>query len=121
MDNNMNSILSLLMIGVGFINGLVWGSVIKTIDNHKIKEQLHSERVSRIEAELENENLELKIQLLEDVLEEKERKLQKIEAVLNNKLPPPSTPIARLTQVMDEEDESPLITPTTPSVLSNMD
>ena len=118
MDNNMNSMLSLIMITIGFVNGFVWANLLKAIDLNKAKQEAHTERVSRIEAEIYVEELELKNKLLKDVIAEQEEKLKAIQKIVS--LPAPSTPLARCTQVTEGE-ESPIVTPKTPSVLSNTD
>lgn len=117
MDNNMTAIVSVIMIGLGFLNGMI---VTTLLDKHEIIE-LHA-RVEK--AEEENKRLQKKIKNLEEDLEDeqedKEDLLNQLKGLLSKhmNLPPPTGPLQRSQACSDEMEEGEHF-PTSPDVYPN--
>lgn len=97
-QNSMNAIISIVMIGVGFVSGIGWSNIFKLQQISDLQQQLYAEKCLKdsyqkcVEA-LENQNKQLK-----GVLVDNEEKLEAIKIIANISThlpPPPNTPLAR--------------------------
>lgn len=99
MENSMNSILTLLGIGIGFINGMFWGKLLKLKEINDLQQQLYAQKCLNDDylemiAELEEKN-----ESLSKLIENTEEKLESIRSITLT-LPPPSSPLARSQPVL---------------------
>lgn len=108
MDNNsVNAIISIIMILIGFTNGLFWGNLVKLLEINNLNEVIHLEKSLRKDFEELNEELEIANKRLQDKLEDTENKLYSIKRLVSlPPLPPPSTPLARSTPQFAEGDDT---------------
>lgn len=99
MDNNgVTAMISILMILIGFTNGLFWGNIMKYIELNNLNEILQMEKSIRKDYEELNEELELANKKLQDKLEDTENKLYSVKRLVTlPPLPPPSSPLERST------------------------
>ncbi len=109
----MNAILSIIMIGVGFVNGLGWGNLFRLQQIAQLQERLSAEKslnddyLELIE-DLKNQNERLK-----EKIADSEEKLQAIKLVVNipTCLPPPNTPLLRSEPVLRSSSNNSDLTP----------
>ncbi len=95
MENSMNAILSIIMIGVGFVNGMGWSNLFKLQQINELQHQLYAEKSL-------NDSYQELVEELEDKNKRLEEKLEAIKslATLSNNLPPPNTPLLRSQPVL---------------------
>jgi hypothetical protein len=113
MDNSMIAVVSTIMIGLGFLNGMM---VTTLLDKYQLSE-MHT-RTEKVEQE--NNRLQRKISFLEDELEderaEKEELLQKLNSVVRqfSRLPPPDGPLHRSQACSEANSSDEFTCPTSP-------
>jgi len=107
MDNNgVTAMISVIMILIGFTNGLFWGNILKYIELSNLNEVVQLEKSIRKDYEELTEELELANKQLQDKLEDTENKLYSIKRLVSlPPLPPPSTPLKRSTPQFSDTDE----------------
>ena len=105
MDNNMTAIISVIMIGLGFVNGMIVSTLldraeVSTLNCQLLKEQQKSSSLQDTIDDLEDELIELKA--------EKERILRSLTAIVTESrgLPRPEGPLHRSEVEFDSEDET---------------
>lgn len=95
MDNNMTAIVSLIMIGLGFLNGMIISTLFDKIQVGEISQMLSKER--------------RKVEYLENKIEEMEEELQYAKNADNFikpriRIPPPDTTLERSKMVSSDDD-----------------
>lgn len=87
MENTMNSILTLFGIGIGFVNGLFWGKLLKLKEVNDLQQLLYAQKCLNDDYLELIKELEQKNEELSEVIATHE---EKIERIRNITLPPPS-------------------------------
>jgi hypothetical protein len=112
MDNNMTAIVSVLMIGVGFINGMIMSTLLDKSEADELHRQLLKERQK-------SASLQGTIEDLEEAVETLERDNAQIIRVLSTivdrsrGLAPPEGPLDRSSAELGPQDEE-FCCPTSP-------
>ena len=116
MDNNgMTAIISAIMIGLGFINGMIVSTLLDKAEVCTLHCQLLKEKQKT--AQLENTIGDLEDEM-EDLKAEKDRIIRSLTALVAEAqpLPPPGGPLTRSVVESDSEDEE-FECPISPDVL----
>jgi hypothetical protein len=105
MDNNMTAIISVIMIGLGFVNGMIVSTLldkaeVSTLNCQLLREKQKSTNLQDTIDDLEDELVELKA--------EKEQILRSLTEIVHRSryLPPPQGPLERSTVEPESEDET---------------
>lgn len=119
MDNNMTAIISLIMIGLGFLNGMIVATLLDKYEIEKINRRL----MKVLDAKFETE------QQLDDVREELEKERHEKDQILtrmisiirqNMRLPPPEGPLTRSQAISDtDSDDDDFPNPASPDPVVN--
>lgn len=106
MDNNMTAIVSIIMIGLGFVNGMVVATLIDKYELEKLYRR--AQKVLDDKFELEQQVRELSDELESERMKNEEI-LKKLGAITRQYqyIPPPQGPLTRSEAVSeaDSEDE----------------
>lgn len=113
MENSMNAIISIIMIGVGFVNGIGWSNLFRLQQIGNLQQEIYSKKCLNddyleIIKDLENQNKKLK-----GIVADNEEKLEAIKLLVNipTYLPPPNTPLLRSDPVLRSSNNNSDITP----------
>lgn len=112
MDNSMTAILSILMIGLGFINGMIAENLLSKSAEQTLRRELLTEKQKL-------ERLQDTINDLQDDLEElrveNEQIIQSLETIVGRSrhLPPPVGPLERAVAVVGPREDD-VSCPTSP-------
>lgn len=118
MDNNMTAIVSVLMLGIGFLNGMIVTTLLDRNDVEKVYSRV--KQVLSDKFELEQEVDSLREELAKERLE-KEQLVSKLSALVNQhtRLPPPSGPLERSRACSDTSSDNESSIPTSPDGVQN--
>jgi hypothetical protein len=94
MDNNMSAIVSVIMIGIGFLNGMIVATLLDKYEIGKTEKRL--EKVLDEKFELEQQIDELKEEI-ESERQQKDELVSKLNMLVRQhiRLPPPEGPLER--------------------------
>jgi len=110
MENNVMAVLSLLMIGFGFIQGSLTTKLVKDIEVKELETKLEEadQQISKLKKELEEEK------------KEKSELLNNLNCLLNKhlRLPPPERPLkrSRLSSDCYSDSDEEFTLPTSPKL-----
>jgi hypothetical protein len=116
MDNNMIAIVSTIMVALGFMNGMIAGSMIETTRTMKLKQLLSKAIDRQFESDLMID--ELKKQLAEEK-QEKDELVDQLQDLVQiyQRIIPPTGPLQRSTHTYDSEsDDEEFSNPASPDV-----
>ena len=117
MDNNgMTAIVAAIMVGLGFMNGMIVSTLLDKVELHALHCELRKEKQKTAHLQNTIDDLE------DDMAELKAEKEQILRSLTNivaqsQPLPPPIGPLQRSTGESDSEDES-FECPISPEVLA---
>jgi hypothetical protein len=141
MDNTMTSIVSLVMIMIGFTNGIIISDILKSTRIYKLQEALDrsvdamfekDQQIDELKEQLENEK-DLNIELIKKLDYEKQKCsdiLKSVQTVVSTydeclpRLDPPGGPLKRSRRCLESESDIDIefVPPTSPDpVLSSKD
>ena len=114
MDNSMNAIISIIMIGIGFVNGFGWSKVLRLQEIVKLQEELYAEKCLNNDYLDTIERLEKQNERLKENILDSEEKFEAIKhlILIPTCLPPPNSPLSR---------SEPLLRSSTSTSLSSTD
>lgn len=117
MDNNMTAIVSIIMIGLGFMNGMIVTTLLDRVQVEKTNGRL--QKILDDKFELEQDLDELRDELAQE-RREKQHILAKLNSIVRQytELPPPEGPIQRsqaCSEATSDDDEFP--NPASPDVV----
>ena len=138
MDNTMTSIVSAIMILIGFTNGIVISDILKSSRVYKLQEALNTaadimlekdQQIDELNEELEREK-DLNIELVKKLAHEKQKIVDILESVKTvvedydshlPRLSPPGGPLKRSRRCLESDTDSDVefVYPTSPDPVSN--
>lgn len=115
MENSMNAILTLVGVGIGFVNGYVWSKLLKLKEITHLQEKLYAKDCLNDGYLYTIEKLETQNNKLRQIIASNEEMLESIRLMVSkpNCLPPPNSPLVRSEPLLRSSSDS--------SVLSSMD
>lgn len=105
MDNNMTAIVSVIMISLGFLNGMIVSALLDKYEIEKLNKRLLKMLDSKLEAEDQVEELQ---RALENERLAKSQLISKLNALTRNYsyLPPPSGPLERSVACSESDSDT---------------
>lgn len=97
-QNSMNAIISIVMIGVGFVSGMGWSNLFRLQQIGELQRQLYAEKCLKDSYQQCIETLENQNKHLKEAIVDNDEKLEAIKIIANIRThlpPPPNTPLAR--------------------------
>lgn len=117
MDNNMTAIVSVIMLGLGFINGMVISTLIDKYEVGRMSFLLlkSDDKIAKLEKQIDDLKYDLEYET-----DAKEELLSKMNSLIREytSLPPPPGPLER-SQVCNGEDDMDAEHPTSPDLNPN--
>lgn len=113
MDNGVNAILSILMIGVGFVNGIGWGNILRLQQISDLQQQVCTKSSLNDDYLYIIENLEAQNKRLKEIIADNQEKLEaiKVLATIPTCLPPPNSPLIRSEPLLRSSSNTSELTP----------
>jgi uncharacterized membrane-anchored protein YhcB (DUF1043 family) len=104
MDNNMSAIISVIMLTIGFVNGVVVMTIIDAAYSEKLKNRI--EQVLDAKFETEKQLDRMRVEVAEERLA-KANLLAKLNSIVSEYagLPPPEGPLERSRAYSDSDSE----------------
>lgn len=108
MENSMNAILTLLGVGIGFVNGYVWSKLLKLNEFVVLQEELYANKCLNHDYLETIEQLETQNKKLKQVIASNEELLESVRLMVSkpNCLPPPNSPLSRSQPLLRNSSES---------------